>query len=87
MLRVASPLGKRLVGQTMGFDYSAFRHFMFRIKGTLQKASNRHCGRIYPKSVMENEFKRYSEIDELVNLIMDSQPVRVLELPRKQIVP
>jgi hypothetical protein len=65
---------------------------MIRIKGKLQTVSNRNIGtRIYSRQVfdaaLEDELKRQSEIDELVSLIMDSQPSRVSELPRKQIVP
>lgn len=76
----------------MGFEFSAFRQFMIRIKGKFHTVSNRNIGtRIYPRqafdAALEDELNRQSEMDELVSLIMDSQPVRVLELPRKQIVP
>jgi hypothetical protein len=46
MLRVASPLGKRLVGKTMGFEFSAFRQFWI-----VNRAGSRNCleNRLSPK--------------------------------------
>lgn len=60
------------------------------IKGQFQKCTAKTLpGRMYPRELFERAMKQYDEAltNILVELIMESKPVRVLELPRKQIVP